>query len=723
MQIHAIHIDHFLSFDTFAWEGLDPHLNVIVSPNGSGKTNLFHALRAVRDALSPERAQATARWADAGHQGTNTDTITIALDLQFTTAWEQGLLCTFLATVLCDQQVIQQTITTATSRNLDTNSLRRFAAWVQEQLHPKDIFWLFSGRLVVTYVGREGWQCQYEARPGKPLFQLDLTGGGTLFGHAEHNPQTSTQNWGTLFAAWRNSLTEREREQLDNGLTGASPEGEFPVPNLSRLPDWVSSQHGVALQIEDQMRIVDPTTLATRRALTLATQVSPGPQESFGMRFIFRHLLDQALVFTDNVRLLPQRTFIARDLLTQPLDLSNGKELARFLFRKKNGNPRDRKLYADIWKLFVEMTRREFDIVLGPANSGESQPRLTASFQQGGSQPEQQQDISLKLVTSGRWGDIPLEFSGAGIAEALFLSAVLAGSSGQVVLLDEPALNLHPTMQATLLDELQTLAHRPLGEGRQFLVNTHSPTLVPPDAIDRVSRFTLQDGHTICQSLNVGDIDPGVLDDLRKLLRGNLAARAFLFSSAVLLLEGETELGALPVWFPDLVRQDIALYAVGGKGEFASPLKLIQHFNIPWAIVGDGEVLWDRHQRGRSHGSQDHIRAILAVCNLCLLPIPGDPGSDAQVFAQVRQNLEAYGIFTLASGAIEGFERALQTEIKSELLDDADAQFGSNKVARGRFIAENSQCPEKVAEMIRKVTHHLHKQGADIRIPNEDGAT
>jgi len=56
-------------------------------------------------------------------------------------------------------------------------------------------------------------------------------------------------------------------------------------------------------------------------------------------------------------------------------------------------------------------------------------------------------------------------------------------------------------------------------------------------------------------------------------------------------------------------------------------------------------------------------------------------------------------------------------------LDDADAQFGSNKVARGRFIAENSQCPEKVAEMIRKVTHHLHKQGADIRIPNEDGAT
>ncbi len=723
MQIHAIHIINLLSFDTFVWEGLDPHLNVIVGPNGAGKTNLFHALRAVRDALSPERAQATARWADAGHQGTDADMITIALDIQFTTEWEQGLLCTFLATVLCDQQVIQQTITTAMNRNLDSNSLRRFAAWVQEQLHPKDIFWLFSGRLVVTHVGREGWQCQYEARPGKPLVRLDLTGGGTLFGHAEHNPQTSTQNWGTLFAAWRNSLTEQEREQLDNGLTGTTPEGEFPVPNFSRLPDWVSSQQGVALQIEDQMRIVDPTTLATRRALALATQVSPGPQESFGMRFIFRHLLDQALVFTDNVRLPPQRTFTAKDLFTQPVDLSSGEQLARFLFRKKNGNPRDRKLYADIGKLFVEMTRREFDVVLDSANSGESQPRLTASFQQGVSQPKQQPDISLKLVTSGRWGDIPLEFSGAGIAEALFLSAVLAGSSGQVILLDEPALNLHPTMQATLLTEILTRAHQPEGERSQFLVNTHAPTIVPPDAIDCVSRFTIQDGHTVCQSLNVGDIDPGVLDDLRKLLRGNLAARAFLFSSAVLLLEGETELGALPVWYPDLVRQDIALYAVGGKGEFASPLKLIQHFNIPWAIVGDGEVLWDLHQRGRSHGPQDHIRAILAVCNLCLLPIPGDPGSDAQVFAQLRQNLEAYGIFTLASSAEEGFERAIQPEIPPDRWELAETLFGSNKVARGRFIAENCPRPNKVTELIRKVMCHLHKQGADIRIPDEDGPT
>ncbi|HEY4037001.1 MAG TPA: hypothetical protein VGL94_23840 [Ktedonobacteraceae bacterium] len=67
----------------------------------------------MRDVLSPDRAKNAARWADA----TDADTITIMLDLQFTTAWEKRLLCTFLAEVLCNQQAIQQTMVSATQNN------------------------------------------------------------------------------------------------------------------------------------------------------------------------------------------------------------------------------------------------------------------------------------------------------------------------------------------------------------------------------------------------------------------------------------------------------------------------------------------------------------------------------------------------------------------------------------------------------------------------------
>jgi AAA domain, putative AbiEii toxin, Type IV TA system len=599
---------------------------------------------------------------------------------------------------------------------VDHDGLKRFDAWVLEQVRPEDIAWFLRGRLVLTHAGRSGWQCRYEARPGEPGFRLDLTNWGTLLGHAEHRQETATQNWGSLFGAWYNSLTEQEREQLNNGLTGVTPEGEFPVPNLSRLPDWVSSQQGIALRVEDQMQIVDPTTMVTRQAFTSAAQLSPEPSRPIMAMFIFQRLLEQALVFTDNVRLPPQHTIIVSDLLTQPLDMSNGKELARFLFCKKNGDSRNRKQYTAIEQMFFQMTGRQFDVVLHSMESSRSQL-------------EQRQDISLELVIISSWGDIPLEFSEAGIAEALFLSAVLAGSTGQVVLLDEPALNLHPTMQTTLLNALQALAHQPDGERSQFLVNTHTPGLVPPDAIECVSRFTLQNGHTTRQALKVEQngqnnhggaeqVSQNDLVKLRNLLRGNLAARALLFSRAVLLVEGETELGALPVWWQDLVSQDIALYAVGGKGEFVSPLRLIHHFAIPWAILGDGEVLWDLHEQGSRQGAQGQVSRILAVCNETLPTISDNPGSSTENFAQWRQALEAYGIFTLARSADEGFEKAVRPEIPPELWTEAETKFSKNKVALGRFIAENFSCPGNVAELMWKVLCHLQKQDASIHVPD-----
>lgn len=268
-------------------------------------------------------------------------------------------------------------------------------------------------------------------------------------------------------------------------------------------------------------------------------------------------------------------------------------------------------------------------------------------------------------------------------------------------------------------------------------MNTHAPSLVPPDAIDRVSRFTLQDGHTIRRALNVGQVRQRDQEDtlsaeqisqndlvkLRQLLQGNLTARALLFSRAVLLLEGKTELGALPVWCPDLVRQDIALYAVDGNGSFVPPLRFIQHFAIPWAIIGDGEVLWDLQEGKKSRNPLNHISDLLAVSNQPLPSIPGNPGSNLQDFAQWQQALEGHGIFTLASSAREGFEKAVRTEVQRDLWSEAETKFGKNnknKVAQGRFIAENSLCPKKVAELMRNVMCHWSEQGVDIRIPDKD---
>lgn len=41
MKIHALRIRNFLSFTEFEWPDIAAGLNVIVGPNGSGKTNLL----------------------------------------------------------------------------------------------------------------------------------------------------------------------------------------------------------------------------------------------------------------------------------------------------------------------------------------------------------------------------------------------------------------------------------------------------------------------------------------------------------------------------------------------------------------------------------------------------------------------------------------------------------------------------------------------------------
>ncbi len=704
MQINSIQICNLLSFEAFAWDDLDPRLNVVVGPNGVGKTNLFRALQLVHDVLNPKQAQTSMHWDTVGHQGVNADDIIIALDIQFTTEWEKRLLCVFLASVLCNQQEIQQTIQQENSkakaghqRFTTPEGLKIFDAWILNHVRPEDIAWFLHGRLVLTHAGRVGWQCQYES----PAFRLDLIGSSTFLGHAEHEPGT---NSGSLFAAWYNSLDPHSRLLLRMAL--ASKSDTFLKHDFGdwSLPDWVSSQQGVALQVEDHMQVVDPTMLATRQVLTSVARISSlEPGRVIGSRIIFQQLLEQALVFTDNVRLPYQREFAARDLYTQSFDLSNGKELARFLFYKKNSGPKDRQQYDAIKEMFSQITGRQFAVV----------PRPIESYA-----PSQTPDMILELVTINSWGDIPLEFSGAGISEALFLSVVLAGSSGQVVLLDEPALNLHPTMQTTLLGVLQAIAHQPESTRSQFLVNTHTPSLVPPDAIEHVSRLTLQNGHTIRQALQISQIIQSELVKLRNLLRGNLAARALLFSRAILLVEGETELGPLPIWFPELMSQDIASYAVGGRGAFVSPLKLIHNFAIPWAIIGDGEVLWDLSEKKSLQGPQGQIGRILTACGRSLPSFPGDPGSNASDFKQWQQTLETDGIFTSASGADEGFEKAIQTEIPPKLWTHANTEFGANKVARGRFIAENCPCPTKVKEIIRRVLCHLQKQDASITIPS-----
>ena len=107
MRIDGIHIKNFLSFDTLEWPNLDPHLHIIVGPNGSGKTNLIRAFCAVKDVVNPNPEPRKSLWSQSAYRGSDQVPIEIGLDIQFTEAWEKKLLTTFLSAVLCNDSAVQ----------------------------------------------------------------------------------------------------------------------------------------------------------------------------------------------------------------------------------------------------------------------------------------------------------------------------------------------------------------------------------------------------------------------------------------------------------------------------------------------------------------------------------------------------------------------------------------------------------------------------------------
>lgn len=189
--------------------------------------------------------------------------------------------------------------------------------------------------------------------------------------------------------------------------------------------------------------------------------------KTFGFDEVISAILRRGIVLTDNRR-LPLARRSALDQLRGPVDLRDGSGVAAELYRLKNGNARENERYEEIAQTFTYLTRRTLGL--------RSRPRPANSDLGPG--------MTIEPMVIDGYGERPVEFSGAGVQEALVLSALLPGEPGRIVVLDEPAVNLEPTMQRRLISRLR--------EAGQCLVITHSADLVPvdsPEDLDRIVRL------------------------------------------------------------------------------------------------------------------------------------------------------------------------------------------------------------------------------------------
>ena len=321
----------------------------------------------------------------------------------------------------------------------------------------------------------------------------------------------------------------------------------------------------------------------------------------------------------------------------------------------------------------------------------------------------------------------------------MVVAEAVADSDDRVIVLDEPALNLHPAWQ-------RLLAARVRDAPGQFLVITHSPYLVSmerPEDLAGLVRLSRSNGATTVRRCSGAAEGEQLRARIIREFSLSADARALLFAAGAILVEGETELGALPVWFEESEtaralgapgRLHLGFFSVGGEKHFTAVLALLVALGIPWVIVCDGGPF--RADMGGGHIFRQVIEAGTENAALGEFVNERLGGSGTELtFEEAVDVGRQYGIFTLARGwtradkkngivGDESFE-AFADRVAPGKLAEAAQVVGSSKVRRGRWLAENVPCPAEVDGLYRQVLDalRLHSVVTPAESPSQSDGT
>lgn len=222
------------------------------------------------------------------------------------------------------------------------------------------------------------------------------------------------------------------------------------------------------------------------------------------------------------------------------------------------------------------------------------------------------EDLVLKVSDQHNEFPIPFEERSHGFQwffsfYLVFLVESKKAHKGAILLLDEPGLHLHPTLQAKLIDLFERIS-----EDNQLLYSTHLPFLVDGDHLERVRTVHLTGPEPQKTSIS-NDIRPtgdrDTLFPIQAALGYSIAQTLFLGKRS-LIVEGITDywlIKALDNCLPKLdgkpgLQEDTILIPAGG----ISRLMPLASIMVASTGVGEGHlmVLLDTDKEGRQAASR-----------------------------------------------------------------------------------------------------------------------
>ena len=299
-------------------------------------------------------------------------------------------------------------------------------------------------------------------------------------------------------------------------------------------------------------------------------------------------ILERGMVYspdrrhTDMRHSTPRRAPSAPPVLSQTLAY-DGSNLSSFLLGLKTSPDYDRrKRFREIRKSFESVftfEKLKFDVILKDADAG-FRTRAHAV----------QVPVTVVVNEESR-EEFPLADMGTGVAESIYVLALVLGSRDSVVLLDEPSLNMHPGLMRAVLDGIRDVG------GNQLMISTHSPAIVRFMAFENSAGiFCVRKSRS---SSTIKALDGEALGQLvGKTQLRHLVDPGIFFAGCAVLVDGESDKNLLiGVWDGleyesqcGINRNDVAVVRVDGKENFEKYTKILDPVGVPYMILADDDA-------------------------------------------------------------------------------------------------------------------------------------
>ena len=310
--------------------------------------------------------------------------------------------------------------------------------------------------------------------------------------------------------------------------------------------------------------------------------------------WLLRYMFASRMVILDEIRARPKTEFENESIeqTKQELGIYDGKgeNLAIFLYRLKNSpSLAERNNYNKIMETFEQLS---------------GQLKFDVSWQY---EESKKHKLDIWIIDNG--SQMHVDYVGSGILELLNILAVTTGNSNCIIILDEPALHLHPSKQKDVMKMLTINS-----TNNQFIIITHSPGIISPEIFSNdnsLIRFSFEGNKTKIHRFNDIVRHPKSHEhDIKKKFLQNPKYKYMPFARGVLIVEGHSEEIVFPLLLDrvglSLEKYNIEIFNAGGHLNFEVPIMVADVLGIPYVVVCDGKAVVDNNHKSAVKNALDY---------------------------------------------------------------------------------------------------------------------